>query len=443
MRSFSTLPKGLSVTRPRHRSGWLGRDDGSMTVLSMFVFVAMLLVAGIAVDMMRFEHERVRLQGATDRSVISATMLRENVSGATPEQIVTSFMQAEGVAQYMVGGVQEIPLPGGREVRVTPGARIPSTFMRMVGINDLTLATPARAIEALARIDFEIVMVLDVSGSMQDFDRMQNLRNAAIDFAETMLNNHEPGQVGLTIVPYSTEVILPPAILNTLVNSREPNNIQLTGAPSFCIDFDDWANVRASPRGLARGLWRRRWCDLRSNTSFTMPTVQPYLTNVEDVRTYVNSMGPVWGTSIDLGVQTGALFFDDSIRDGIQTMIDNNQVNDIFEGRPFGWDRPNVLRSMVLLTDGENCCFHVGHAATRHPSLEIQNQYTANACAGLRDNGVTIYTIAFEAPEGGAQMMRECASSENHYFSASSSQLIDVFRGISTHIQTQRLRLLH
>ena len=55
-------------------------DEGTFTVFSLFVFVAMLLVGGLAIDLMRHENERLRMQGATDRAVLAATMLRDNVS---------------------------------------------------------------------------------------------------------------------------------------------------------------------------------------------------------------------------------------------------------------------------------------------------------------------------------------------------------------------------
>jgi hypothetical protein len=470
------------LSRPSScKATWLKRADGSATVFALFVFLAMLLVAGVAVDMMRVEHERVRMQGASDRAVLAATMMRENLSGATPEQIVLAYMTSEGLGDFVRTPVTVVNADGGRSVTVDIAARIPATFMRLLGVNDVAMNTPARAIEALGRIDFELVLVLDVSGSMMDFGRMESLRSSVIAFAESLFENTEPGQLGLTIVPYSTEVILPPAIL-TALNPASPTNILLPGAPSYCIDFDDWPNVRnrvtgivqnlanglglglgnglglglgtgqgngiglglnfGAVPGLVGGQWRRRNCDLRSNTAYLQPTTQVYLTSLQQVRDYVETLGPVWGTSIDLGVVTGALFFDPMLRPAIETMVSNGQVHASFADRPFDWDRPGVMRAMVLMTDGENCCFHANHAATRQPDLETQNTYTLQTCAGLKEKGVTIYAVAYEAPVGGVDLMRACATSDNHFFSTSANALIDIFRGISTHIQLQALRLV-
>jgi hypothetical protein len=294
---------------------------------------------------------------------------------------------------------------------------------------------------------------------MQDLDRMTNLRSAVLAFTGSLFEIAEPGQLGITIVPYSTEVVLPPEVI-THLDPSAPTNIQLSGAPQYCVDFADWSNVGNEVRairqnngvgnangngngGLAtQGRWQRRWCDLRSNTSYLQPMASAYLLNQTQVESYMDTLGPVWGTSIDLGVVTGGLFFDPSLRPATTEMIANGRVDPLFADRPFDWDRPGVLRAMILMTDGENCCFHLNHAATRHTSLEVQNDYTLDTCEGLRDRGVTIYSIAFEAPDGGTELMRSCATSDNHFFSTSSSALIDIFRGISTHIQLQALRLI-
>lgn len=458
--SESLAPAPVAARGVRRLCGaWLRRADGSITVFSLFVFFAMFLVAGIAVDVMRVEHERVRMQGATDRAVLSATMMRENISGATPEQIVDSFMAAEGLANFVQHPITVREYDGGRDVLVQARARMPTTFMRLMGVDQVIVGTPAQAQEALGRIDFELVLVLDVSGSMNDMDRMSNLRSAVLAFTESLFEIAEPGQLGISIVPYSTEVVLPPEVIAHL-NPSAPTNIELPGAPQYCIEFGDWTNVGNQVRsirqnngnangagngngGLAtEGQWQRRWCDLRSNTTYTQPMASAYLLNQDQVVAYMDTLGPVWGTSIDLGVVTGGLFFDPALRAATAEMVANGRVDALFADRPFDWDRPGVLRAMVLMTDGENCCFHVGHAATRHASLEVQNGFTLDTCRGLRDRGVTIYSIAFEAPDGGTELMRACATSDNHFFSTSSNALIDIFRGISTHIQLQALRLI-
>lgn len=139
-------------------------------------------------------------------------------------------------------------------------------------------------------------------------------------------------------------------------------------------------------------------------------------------------------TSIDLGVRMGGLYFDPSMRDAINILIDNNQISEDFRDYPNDWEKPGVYRAMILMTDGQNCCGNRGTHA-------VQNQRTVSSCAALRDQGVNIYAVAFEAPASGVSMMQQCASSPNHFFNGSGSDLVDAFASIATHIHVSTLRL--
>ncbi len=118
-------------------------DEGTFTVFSLFVFVAMLLVGGLAIDLMRHENERLRMQGVADRAVLAATMLRDNVSGATPEQILNAYFAAEGLQAQLGGRFSVVEdEETGRTVTVAPAATVPSLFMRLLGDRQLRRRHP-------------------------------------------------------------------------------------------------------------------------------------------------------------------------------------------------------------------------------------------------------------------------------------------------------------
>jgi hypothetical protein len=447
MFSAFTDPAG----RPSSFAPWIAGDRGSMTVFSLFAFLIMLFVAGIAVDMMRVEHERVRMQGASDRAVLAATMLRGTPNFVTPEVVVDSFLAAEGLEGHLQGRISVTETGQTRSVTVTTSARIPSMFMRLLGVDNVDLATPAGATESLQRTDFDIALVLDVSGSMDWDGRIENMRAAAYALAEDLLTQGAPGQFALSFVPYSTEVRLPPEVMNQFTDLAPASNLQTYDYDSYgnmvwhtdngCIDFGDWPSVASMMTNSVARPWMRRYCYGWSNTSYVTPPVRPMLTSLPEIRAYLDSMGPVAGTSIDLGVRAGGLFLDPSLRPAIADMIEGGQVPSVFANRPFDADRPNTVRAMVLMTDGENCCYYEGDPASRFDFYEAHDLATTEACAGLKATGVVIYAVAFEAPQRGIDVMSACASSPNHFFNASSDAVIDAFRAIGTHIQNQSLRL--
>ena len=427
-------------SRPWVRSLALFRrdEDGAILIFGLFAFVIMLMVGGVAVDMMRYEANRVHMQGTSDRAVLAAAMLRDNPANPHPREVVQAYFDAEGLGDHVRGRieVQESPSQG-RTVTVNPAGRMNTFFMRWSGVDTLDMAAPAAASEGLATVDIEIVMVLDVSGSMNDVGRMENLRTAAIDFVEEMLSDSQNGNVAITFVPYSTEVIMPAGTLGYFNNLADPLSGSMHNA--FCIDFQSWDSVTDS----INAPMIRRNCVLSSNTSYLineMP-IRPYVRDVNTATAIINALGPNWGTSIDLGVRAGAMFFDPTLRPVINHLVDNGQVDSIFANRPHDWDRPATVRAMVLMTDGENCCFWANDASTRKPNLETQDADTVSVCTALKAQNVQIYGVAFEAPAGGAALMEACASSPNHYFNSSGEELIAAFQSIATHVQTFSLRL--
>lgn len=394
------------------------RDEGAMAVLAVFVFVAMLLVGGLAIDLMRHENERIRMQSTADRAVLAATMMRANSANATPQQIIDSYFAAEGLTAQLGGRVivDEDPETG-RTVTVVPAASVPSLFMRLVGVDSFDVVTPARATEAVAGgAQIEIVMVLDVSGSMSWQQKIETMRTAAATLASSLLADADPGDVAITMVPYDANVLPPSGFLNSFTN--------VTGSGA-CNDWSVWNSIADSISlptfrvNCSTDAWR---------------TVRPYLSDATTATTYINNLRAAGTTSIDLGVRWGALFFDPSMRPAITQMITNGEISNVFAGRPYDWHAPNVVRAMIVLTDGENCC------GARY-SLSQQNLNTLSICTELKNHGVLIYSVAFQAPTGGAALMQACASSPSHYFNASTAEILSVFEGIGGSIQTQALRL--
>lgn len=400
------------------------REDGTFAVFSLFIFLAMLLVAGLAIDMMRHETVRVRMQGVSDRAVLAATMLGNNTAGITPEQLLQSYFTAAGYSnqlsdQYAIVDSQWT----GRNVTAVPTATVPSLFMRMLGIDNFAVATPSQAAEAVISVWLDMVMAIDISGSM-GFDgggRITALRAAASQLAQTLLQDNEDGRVSLSLVPYDTSVLPPAAMLPYFSNLTGP-----TGGNWACPDFNTWNTITngANASMFMRECHTDAWGQMHL-----------YEDNVADAITAINALQPRDVTSIDLGTRWGAMVFDPTMRPAISEMITNGDISSDFDGRPFDWTEPNVVRALLLLTDGENCC---GHRYTQAQ----QDLNTLAVCTALKAQGVLIYTIAFEAPLAGQYLMMGCASSPSHYFDAASGGLMNVFASIGSNVVTQTLRLM-
>jgi Flp pilus assembly protein TadG len=411
---------GVSAPVRSRLVGFAQREDGTFTVFAIFVFCAMLLVAGLAVDSVRTETVRVRMQGVTDRAVLAATMLGDDNGVATPQQLLESYFTASGLEDQLGTkfSITESQWTG-RNVRAVPGATVPTLFSQMFGVDEFAITTPSAAAEAVTSVWLDIVLVLDISGSMgfNGGSRMTLLRQAASQFAETLLTDNPDGKVSLTIVPYDTAV-LPPAAMLPFFNNLGP------GAGP-CPDFNTWTSVTDSVNASLT----RRNCHTDA-----WGQIKPFISEPAPAIAAINALQPRDVTSIDLGARWGAVFFDPSIRPAVQSMISSGDISNDFSGRPFDWSEPNVVRAMVLMTDGENFADH-------RYSPTILDQNTLSVCSRLRDQGVLIYTVAFEAPPAGQSLMMNCASSPSHYFDSNVGGLMNIFAAIAANVVTQTLRL--
>ena len=71
-----------------HLNRFRREEEGSMIIFAMFIFITMLIVAGIAVDLMRFETNRSRLQATLDRAVLASSALDQTLD---PEAVAGLF----------------------------------------------------------------------------------------------------------------------------------------------------------------------------------------------------------------------------------------------------------------------------------------------------------------------------------------------------------------
>ena len=64
---------------------------------------------------------------------------------------------------------------------------------------------------------------------------------------------------------------------------------------------------------------------------------------------------------------------------------------------------------------------------------------TRALCGEARDNGIVIFAIGFEAPTGGQNLMRDCASTPSHYFDVDGVEISEAFSAIARTINQLRL----
>lgn len=348
--------------RPGFGRDFLRDDSGAMLVFGVYAFLIILMVAGIGIDFMRFERDRSRLQGTLDRAVLAAADLDQPMQ---PEAVVQDYFEKSGLGDFLTSVTVDQGL-GYRVVSASASTEIKTQFMHMNGVD--TLVAPAAG-TAEERIDgVEISLVLDVSGSMSDNNRLPNLINAAREFVDTMDENSAEGDLSISIVPYATQVSVPQALMEqfqTTEEHRYSNCINFEGTDfhtsSMSYDdeyqrtmhFDPWSvydGLNRDPKVLLGNYYRTYpVCEADAAREVLLMQNDP-----EVLKAYISNLTARGSTSIDVGMKWGTALLDPSLRLAINDLTSTELVPSEFANLPTNYDDGETLKVIVLMTDGQN-----------------------------------------------------------------------------------------
>ena len=341
----------------------ISRDEsGSMTVFGLLVFFMILIIGGLAVDVMHSEMRRTRLQDTLDRAILSASSLTQDLA---PEEVVRDYFEVSGLENHL-GDISVDAGLGYKSVAATASASVNTHFMRLVGVDSLSYAAASGGEERIGGV--EISMVLDVSGSMNSNNRLGNLKVAAKEFIDTLTDTTEPGNLSFSIVPYATQVSAPPELVAQMNVSNEHNY-------SNCVNFDS-GDFRTSGIDFNSTLDRTmHFYPWGSTDKRTHSVPQPFSTSeyaicppssdnsrkiqvlqndATALKAFIDSMTARGNTSIDLGMKWGTALLDPTMQGAVSDLIDDDFIPDDFDGRPYGYDEGETIKVIVLMTDGQN-----------------------------------------------------------------------------------------
>lgn len=334
-------------------------EDGSLLIFGLFCFVMMLLLAGVALDLMRFEERRTTLQNTMDRAALAAADLEQTLP---PKDVVRDYFVKAGLTPPPDSAI--IVTQGAnndsRRVEIAVTEQLPTWFMNMMGINSLATPASSTAEESIGQL--EISLVLDVSGSMNSNNRLINLKPAAKAFVDQIFDAAEPGKVSISIVTYSTQVSLGPDLMAYFNTTGEH-------ASSDCIEFTtaDMATTAVS-FGFAptdRIYQRNGHFDPFYTTtppnllncpkaSETNRYIKPFSGDRNALKAHIDALQASGNTSIDIGMKWGAALLDPSMQPVVDDMIAKGQLPVAFDQRPYAYDNAEALKIIVLMTDGAN-----------------------------------------------------------------------------------------
>ena len=463
------------------------KEDGTITIFACFMVFMMMMIGGIGVDMMRHEMERTRIQSVADRAVLAAADLDQTLD---PEAVVRDYFAKSGMADF----VSTVDVDQGlnyRTVTVDASTDVNTMFMDYFGQQTLHVPAVSTAEEKINKV--EISMVLDISGSMRHNNKMPNLRDAAGVFLDAVLTEDNRDLISVSIAPYTAQTNAGEDIFNLMDVAPIANGGNHDW--SYCIDFRDadFDSTAIYFGNRADGLQYEQmqhfdagwtwpgWHD--GEDTITNPgcpkrdfeTVFAFSQDKQALTDRIDQFEPRANTAIHLGMKWGVAMLDPEWR-SFNAVLPN--VDPAFRDRPADFPDPDeaheaeTLKTIILMTDGENV--HTQRIDDRvyaqyshwlhwskYPLNAYLNRYVRssdhwrwkytkytpdqadalleNICDAAKDENIVIWAIAFEAPQRGEDIMRECASSQSHYFAVEGIEISEAFASIARQINQLRL----
>jgi Flp pilus assembly protein TadG len=425
-------------------------------------FGVLATAAGGGLDYSRAVGIGNELQSALDSGVLAAASLTQ---ARDPEAVVRAYVEAalsdhpSLINSLNVSVTRELAL-NSREVGATATVRVPTTLLGIAGIEHITVMRETRAEERMRNI--EISLVLDISSSMRG-NRIYNLREAAIDFVDTMLGADAAGMTSISIIPYGGTVKLDDSFFRYVTNGETYSppgfNWQLDVPDSVddwngCLELNrqqvDRIELTPGGHGIVPNftVWNRNnpWCPDEEGTEAV------FLSNDRSrlVGLLSNFDNPILsdGTGTDIGMGWGVRALDPSWQGGL-----NGDAG--FSNRPAAYGDGETLKVLVVMTDGGITqqrrpergwtpvldLVHMGSRGT--DDLYSTNQARsnfANLCRYARDNDVVVYSIAFQVGGGrNRRDMEDCATSPAQFYNVEDLNIAEAFSAIAADLTQLRL----
>lgn len=436
-----------------------------------FVLVALVGVAGIAVDFLRSNELQAELAEAADAGVLAGARAK------LVDDVLTDAA-AEAVAQKLFDGNRRFADRVAIETfdfnhdeatqtfSLAITGKMNTTFMNVFGWKTLDIDVYSEAKVAPPRV-LEVVLALDNTNSMSGA-KMTALKSAASDLVNAVMAEAD-NDVKIGIVPFSNYVnvgvsrrgaswLNAPADSSATVNKCNTTYPDATstncvttsstcyndGVPYACTgtscDWDYGDPVTTCADVVENHLWR----------GCVGSRDQPRDVKDEDYAVHkVPGLLDEWCPEEVLPLTTDKATVENKI-DALSVIGDTYIPSGLFwaqalisEEEPFAggvsyaeMEAESGVKAIVLMTDGLNS------RSARYPDhwgndTSAANDKTEQLCTEIKSKKIQVYTIAFEVTDTTVKdLLRDCASSPDEFFDAAdAAELSSAFESIGSSLQ--------
>lgn len=378
--------------------GFLRDCGGNFALTTALIMPLLIGAAGLAIDVSNMMMSRTQLQDATDAAALAAATAL--ASGATDTagapQLAKDFVAGQMAAYFNNDATAIANLKSSTTANITPTTTSTGTsyavtvsssytmpvsgFGSVVGWKTAQLRAASTTTSGTGQTGraLSIILALDTSASMND-NTTTTVQTCVLMLLNTCI------LYGTTYVTKIQALKQAAGTLFDTLDSADPKQILVrTGAISY-----------------ANGI-----VDQTKNPTMNWGTTA--------VRKFVTGMAtPVGGTDATAAMTTA----DATVKKNADGS-DGESQSQLQKGNS------NSDRYIVLMSDGEM----TGNSAVWNQSLDTS---VRNTCTTAKNDGITIFTVAFMAPANGKALLQYCASGAGNYYEPNTmDNLVAAFKSI-------------
>jgi Flp pilus assembly protein TadG len=459
-------------------SRFLSNRDGNFAIMFAILAVPLLLAAGASIDFVRAVKERTELQSAADSAVLSAASeYQEGTREASLAKTINAFLSGNGVSGAAAVGKPQISSDKS-ELCIDVANSVATTFMKIANIESVPVEV--RACAALPGVkQLEIALVLDVSSSMIEEKRFTPMQNAVTAFLKAFSSNVSVTEkTKISMVPFSSRVNI--GLSNTgwltsysglpAVPARWTNPKAFYGKKDkldYWIDgitpyistsknyywmgcIEPRADVEVKDEGAigsygmsdvppSVAAFVAMDANSQSGKSFCPPPITPLTADLSYLKNVVKNLTSQGSTRLDAGVVAGWYTLSPKWKGVWGDSSSPATYSD------------SVHKVMVFMTDGEMNTKYDPDAkqfdwiCAKTPSATCNVQATSAmqaACSAMKSEDIEIFTLSYSG-DADVVNIRNCATSTEHFFTASPSTIKTVYETIAAAIHGNAVRLTH
>ncbi|MEO1964008.1 TadE/TadG family type IV pilus assembly protein [Hyphomonas sp.] len=444
-------------------TSWKENRDGNVAIILAIAIVPILVLVGIAIDLQNTNTSRQFIQYTMDNAVIAGS--REMQAGKSKAEInayINKFVDGVVKAKNYAISCKPVEVAyseDSQDINATIKCQQETTLTELIGYHYLDFTVTSGSTYGIGKVD--VSFVFDISGSMGWDGKMDALKDAAEDAVDVLLPTGataDMGDVRISMVSYSD--YLDAGDYFQKVTNKSPTRTYsdtYTTTERVCVEWrrngrcrryeyqyvehtttkkitntcvkerlgsEAYTDEDPGPFAWIEAVdaeydaYRDRWNVDSCNPIGPLPLTD----NRSKLKTYINGLNANGGTAGHIGIAWGWYAISPKWHSVWPSGSD-----------PLDYDEPDSAKAMIIMTDGDFLNWHNNGEGSSFDQAK-------KLCDSIKEEGVRVYTVAFQAPNQGKEILEYCASGTEFAFKAESAdELTDAYTKIAQSISDLRI----